>query len=264
MKITALVENKSNSELKAAHGLSLYIETNNHKILFDLGPDHTLFENAEKRGIDLSEIDTVIISHGHADHGGSLGKFLEVNSKAKIYIQKNAFEPHYTKLLFLKVPVGLDKTLQDSPQIVPINGDYKIDDELTLFTVSDTAKCHSPANDVLYDHNGRDSFSHEQNLIITENQTALITGCGHAGVVNILDKAKSYQPTFCIGGFHLFNPVARKTVPSALLDQIAQQLSCYRDTKFYTCHCTGLKAYEHLSKQLKNLSYLSCGDSIEI
>lgn len=264
MKITALVENKSKCELKAAHGLSLYIETKNHKILFDLGPDNTLFENAEKRGIDLSEIDTVIISHGHSDHGGSLKEFLTVNSKAKIYIQRNAFDPHYSKLLFLKVPIGLDRNLQTNPQIVLIDGDYKIDEDLTLFTVSDTSKCHSPANDVLYDENGKDRFSHEQNLIISENETALIMGCGHAGVVNIMDKAKIYQPTFCIGGFHLFNPISRKTVSSPLLDEISQQLSCYNDTKFYTCHCTGEKAYAYLSGQIKNLSYFSCGDSIEI
>lgn len=75
MKITALVENQSNCELKAVHGLSLYIETAKHKLLFDLGPDDTLFENAEKRGIDLGRVDTVVISHGHSDHGGPLGSF---------------------------------------------------------------------------------------------------------------------------------------------------------------------------------------------
>ena len=51
MKIISLVENTTKSELKAKHGLSLYIETKKHKILFDLGPDKTLFENAVKRNI---------------------------------------------------------------------------------------------------------------------------------------------------------------------------------------------------------------------
>ena len=71
MKIISLVENTTKSELKAKHGLSLYIETKKHKILFDLGPDKTLFENAVKRNIDISKVDTVIISHGHIDHGGA-------------------------------------------------------------------------------------------------------------------------------------------------------------------------------------------------
>lgn len=64
MDITALVENTARSELKAKHGLSLYIVTKAHKLLFDLGSDGTLFENVKKRAIDLSKIDTIIISHG--------------------------------------------------------------------------------------------------------------------------------------------------------------------------------------------------------
>lgn len=86
MKITSLVENISQCELKAKHGLSLYIETKEHKLLFDVGPDGTLFDNARKRGIDLAQIDTVIISHGHLDHAGALRDFLKLNTKAKVYI----------------------------------------------------------------------------------------------------------------------------------------------------------------------------------
>ena len=264
MIITALVENTTKSELKTKHGLSLFIRTKKHKILFDLGSDNTLFDNAEKRGIDLSEVDTVIISHGHFDHGGALSKLLSINSMAKIYIQREAFEPHYSKTFFLKVPVGLDKNLETNPQIVMIDGDYIIDDELSLFTVNSISKCYSPANNALYDKNGKDSFSHEQNLIISENQVAVIMGCGHTGVVNIMEKAKRYEPKFCIGGFHLFNPLTRMTVPVTLLDQIAGELQAYGQTQFYTCHCTGVKAYRHLSKQLKNLHFMACGDSIEI
>ena len=78
MRITSLVENTTKSELKTKHGLSLYIETKSHKILFDLGSDSTLFENAMKRNIDISKVDTVIISHGHFDHGGALKKFLNI------------------------------------------------------------------------------------------------------------------------------------------------------------------------------------------
>ena len=92
MKITALVENKSSCDLTPVHGLSLYIETERHKLLFDLGPDHTLLKNAEKRGIDLSQVDTVVISHGHFDHGGALAAFLKINHTARIFIQRRAFE----------------------------------------------------------------------------------------------------------------------------------------------------------------------------
>ena len=124
MKIISLVENTTKSELKAKHGLSLYIETKKHRILFDLGPDKTLFENAVKRNIDISKVDTVIISHGHIDHGGALKSFLEVNSSAKIYVQRTAFEPHYSKTLFIKIPVGIDAAIKGNKQIVLLDGDY--------------------------------------------------------------------------------------------------------------------------------------------
>ncbi|MCM1106255.1 MAG: MBL fold metallo-hydrolase [Blautia sp.] len=264
MKITSLVENTSKCELMARHGLSLYIETQSHKILFDLGPDRTLFDNAKKRNIDLAAIDTVIISHGHTDHGGALRDFLKINNSAGVYIRRNAFEPHYSKTLFLKIPVGIDKALKTHPQIILTDGDYRIDDELFLFTVSETGECHSTANNVLYDKNGRDNFSHEQNLVITENPAALIMGCGHTGVVNIMNKAKHYQPKICVGGFHLYNPITKKCVPAALLNEIACALNDYRDTEFYTCHCTGKKAFEYLSKQMPNLFYLSCGETIAL
>ena len=264
MIITALVENTTKSELKTTHGLSLYIETKKHKLLFDLGPDHSLFNNASLRGIDLSKVDTVILSHGHYDHGGALHAFLNLNSTAKIYVQRKAFEPHYSKALFLKASVGLDRSLETHPQIVLLDGDYTIDEELALFTVSDTSKCASPANNALYDRDGKDRFSHEQNLLVSENQVALIMGCGHAGIVNIMDKAKEAQPALCVGGFHLFNPAIKKTVPLPLLDEIAGELRSYSQTQFYTCHCTGEKAYRYLSGQLPNMHYLSCGERVEI
>lgn len=263
MKITALVENQTKCELKAQHGLSLYIETQKHKILFDLGPDNTLFNNAKARDIDLSKVDTVIISHGHMDHGGALSSFLQINSTAKIYVQRKAFEPHYSKFIFLKVGIGIDNNLENHPQVVLVEGDYQIDDELSLFTVSHTDKCYSRANDALYTSGQKDDFSHEHNLIIRENQTALIMGCGHAGIVNIMEKAKAYHPQLCVGGYHLFNPMTKKTVSTILLKEIARELHKYPQTQFYTCHCTGTEAFQCLSQQISNLFYLSCGETIE-
>ncbi len=260
--ITALVENRTNGDLKPMHGLSLYIQTEKHKILFDLGPDATLFENAGKMNINLSEVDTVIISHGHMDHGGALGRFLKINSRAKIYVQHLAFERHTSKLLFLKVNIGLDNKLKEHPQVFLVNGDYRIDEELSLFTVNRTEKCYSKANDALYQGRQRDRFLHEQNLVIREQTTTLIMGCGHTGVVNILEKAEAYTPEICVGGYHVFNPMSKKTVDTSLLDEISDNLVKYPHIQFYTCHCTGKAAYDYLAGKLPNMHYLCCGDTI--
>lgn len=263
MKITALVENISNGELKPKHGLSLYIETPNHKILFDLGPDDTLFENSKKVGIDLSQVDIVIISHGHSDHGGALKHFLQQNYKARVYVQKKAFERHYSKFLFVKVSVGLDARLLNHPQMFLIDGDYKIDDELCLFTTKKKSKCYSTVNDALYTVNGKDTFLHEQNLIISGDKKVLIMGCGHSGVVNILKAAEKYHPEVCIGGYHLFNPLTKKVVSDILLEEIAKEMDQYK-MEFYTCHCTGEHAYRYLAERVSGMHYLSCGSEIEI
>lgn len=261
MNITALVENHAKGRLKAVHGLSLYIETAKHKLLFDLGPDDTLFCNAQLCGIDLSQVDTVILSHGHHDHGGALSRFFQINSTAKVYVQQKAFEPHYSKLLF-STYIGLNREMQHHPQVVLLEGDYQIDDELRLFTVENTAKCYSSANDTLYENDEKDCFTHEQSLIITEEQSVLIMGCGHTGVVNILEKAAAYQPRLCVGGYHLFNPSTRMTVRHELLDEIEKALRQYPETTFHTCHCTGEAAFNYLSQKMTNLFYLSCGDTI--
>lgn len=89
-------------------------------------------------------------------------------------------------------------------------------------------------------------------------------GCGHAGVVNIMHRAECYHPQVCIGGFHLTNPVTKRSASHVLLDEIARELKCFEHVKFYTCHCTGKKAYQYLSQQMPNLFYLSCGESLDL
>jgi 7,8-dihydropterin-6-yl-methyl-4-(beta-D-ribofuranosyl)aminobenzene 5'-phosphate synthase len=262
MRITALVENQSNCDLKPTHGLSLYIETQKHKLLFDLGPDRTLFENARKKGIRLEDVDTVVISHGHMDHGGALGHFLEINHKAKIYVQQKAFDPHYSKFLCFRIPVGLNDKWRKSGQIVLLNGDHTVDEELRLFVVPETGKCYSVANDKLYVKGGHDNFLHEHNLLISEKEKVLVVGCGHAGIVNILERIKDEKPEYCIGGYHLMNPAFGKMVPEALLGEIAGELNKYPGTHFYTCHCTGKRAYEYLRSRVADMDYLSCGDTL--
>lgn len=260
MKIISLIENTSNTNLKPKHGLCLYIEALNHKILFDLGPDETFIKNAQLKNINLKDVDMVIISHGHIDHGGGLKSFLKINTKAKIYIQESAFEKHYSKFLCFNINVGLKDII--SNRICRINGDYVINDNMRLFT-SKGKTLQSPMNNSLLDKNKRkDEFNHEQNLLIKDSQTVLIMGCGHKGVINIIESSNE-NIDVCIGGFHLYDPITKKVVDERYLDKLSDSLSKY-NTKFYTCHCTGKKCYAYLSNKNKNINYLSCGEEINL
>jgi len=197
------------------------------------------------------------------DHGGALEPFLKLNHKAKVYAQKKAFEKHYSKSLFSRKDVGIAPDLQKHPQVVLLDGDYNITDDLLLFTTPDIDKLKSTANKVLYTDSGRDDFQHEQSLMILGDPNVLIMGCGHAGIVNILEKASAYKPQVCVGGYHLWNPLSKKTVGDSLLEGIAQELQKHK-IRYYTCHCTGQKAFGYLAQRVPGMNYLYCGETIDL
>ena len=150
-RIVPLVENTtSTTDYKCKHGLCIYVQTDNHKILFDVGPNSLFLDNAKKMGVDIADIDTVIISHGHSDHGGGLIDFIEMNTKAKIFIRKNAFEPHYIKVLGLPVYVGLDSSLVNSGRFVFTEDVSVIDEELLLFSGVKEETLFSKSNKKLF------------------------------------------------------------------------------------------------------------------
>lgn len=130
MKITTLLENTSaRPELSAEHGLSLYIETAEHRILFDMGQTALFSHNASVLGIDLAAVDIAILSHGHYDHGGGLTRFLTLNRTAPIYVNRHAFEPHYNGT---EKYIGLDTALAHHRQLVFIDDTTVLADGITL------------------------------------------------------------------------------------------------------------------------------------
>ncbi|MDE7263033.1 MAG: MBL fold metallo-hydrolase [Anaeroplasmataceae bacterium] len=273
MRVKVLVENTSvSSTYKSKHGLCLYIQTEKHKILFDLGSNKLFLENAKKMGINIGDIDIVVISHGHVDHAGALAIFLEHNSSAKIYIRESAFDKHYNKIFGLPFSVGIDSSLRSNKQIIFTDSIEVIDDELTLFSDVQSNELTSSSNiALLAEINGkkqRDDFKHEQNLLIKEGgKVVLFAGCAHAGIVNIKARAKQLEnknPLKIIGGFHLYNPISKKHESKELVDKIVEQLND-GETCYYTCHCTGKWAYSIMKEKLKdNLEHLSTGKEIEI
>ena len=272
MIIKALVENTSTSkEFKSIHGLSLYLETQKHKILFDLGPGKLFLKNAQKMKVNIEDIDIVIISHGHFDHGGALKTFLKINKKAKIYIKDTAFEDYYTSLLCFKIYVGLDKGLQDNNRIIFTKDYLKIDDEIELFSNVTQKQFLPSTNNKLYKKSGKkfvqDTFVHEQNLILKQNNSyTLIAGCAHNGIVNIMDKAEDIigvEINKVISGYHLFQLSLDKDENMDYLNELAKVLKMKRCI-YYTCHCTGKKQYDVLNQLMGDqMNYLSTGMTIE-
>ena len=80
MKVTVLVDNNTyiGECLYGEPGLSIHIAIDDKQILFDTGYSHIFALNAEKLGINLSEVDMVVISHGHDDHTKGLPYFFEI------------------------------------------------------------------------------------------------------------------------------------------------------------------------------------------
>ena len=135
MKITTLVENTTNHpDLGTQHGLSFYIEANGRKILFDMGEDGLFLQNAEKLGIAIADVDLAIVSHGHGDHGGGLGGFLEHNEKAPVYLNRRAFGHYYTKRMKMPVYIGLNQELERSRRMIFVDEFTALGDGLTLFS----------------------------------------------------------------------------------------------------------------------------------
>jgi 7,8-dihydropterin-6-yl-methyl-4-(beta-D-ribofuranosyl)aminobenzene 5'-phosphate synthase len=274
MIIKTLVENTAISEeYGSEHGLSLYIETKKHKLLFDLGASGLFSENAKKMGVDLSDIDLVVISHGHYDHGAGLRLFLSINSKAKIYLSHEAFGRHYSvRPSGEKVYIGLDQDLVGNERFVFTGEHFVIDDEMKLFSNIKSVGLNPSGNQGLLKGEGnsyvQDDFGHEQNLIIRENNVELLlAGCAHKGIINIIDHFAELGrnfPTHVIGGFHLYNYSKDKCEDPELVSQIGSYLK-KTDSMYYTCHCTGKEAYGYLKEIMGDrICYLSTGSQLII
>lgn len=255
MQIKTLIENTANTpDLCAEHGLSLYIKTADKKILFDTGAGDAFIKNAQSLGIDLSQIDSVVLSHGHYDHGGGLNAFKQINNHAKIYIHPNACDAHYSRRLNgEQANIGIDGTIATWPNVIMTTPRHNIYPDAWLFSDVPGTPETLKANEGLYmeqnDQLIADTFTHEQNLVIqTGNHNTLITGCAHNGIVNIVEHYKTLTgsyPHIVIGGFHL----TRRGIAEepAVVEEIAYAL-LKTDAVYYTGHCTGDAVFELMKR----------------
>ena len=275
MKIVNLIENtEGNPDCVSAHGLSFYVETKNHKLLLDLGPSEDTLKNATALGINLSDVDTVILSHGHYDHSGGIIPFTKINNKAAIYMQAAATEAYFADdgkdAPERYRSIGIAPDIEKLPQVRFISGDTVIDEELELFTIQKRSHELPFTNKRLLVRKEneyiRDDFRHEHYLVIRQDgKSVLLSGCAHNGILSIMDAyVEKYgkAPDTVISGFHLMKKTPYREEEIREIEDIARELNKY-PTKFFTCHCTGTDAFDIMKTIMgEKLSYVHSGEEI--
>ena len=253
----------SDPALAAEHGLSLFVETRRHNILFDSGQSAAFAGNAERMGVDLGRADLAVLSHGHYDHGGGLKRFLELNDHAPVYVSRCAFSPLFNAA---GEYIGLDGALADSDRIVRVDDELRIDGELSLYSCNLREKI-APAGsfDLRVRIGGAllpDDFRHEQYLLVRDgDRRVLFSGCSHKGILNI---ANWFRPDVLVGGFHFMRLDPGEPGDRARLESAARAL-LRLPTMYYTGHCTGTRQYQFLKEIMGDrLEAISTGQTIAI
>ena len=259
MKFVVLADNEaSRSDLRAEHGLSIYVESGVHKVLLDTGASDVFIRNAEKLRVRLDEVDYVFISHGHADHIGGLTAFLDINRHAKVIMSARIPGQNYfsERKGWHSITSSIDYERYRS-RILFVEDELHIDDDIHVYR-NESATYPTPAgNKHLFRHDledrpKSDDFNHELIFTIGTDRLLVYTGCAHSGLLNILETvcAKQSLPlSYVVGGFHLVMPADDDTYESAPdVHRLGTTLrSLYPDTQFYTGHCTSGRACAILS-----------------
>ena len=215
--------------------------------------------------INLSDLDSIVLSHGHSDHVGGL-KNLDL-SKQTLYSSEKVFLPKYLKILGFNKYVGIPKSI-DKTRFRFVSKIKEIHPDVFIIPLKKTDKTTSNLYKSYNNSVVLDDFSDEIALVLQDNQDLTIfTGCSHHGIVDII---KSVQLRFpnkriknVVGGFHMIGVpyINNLGMEKAEVQKIGNELNNLNVEKFYTCHCTGLKAFKLLKPILKEkLAYLSTGE----
>ena len=280
MKVVALIENtklEGREDLVDEHGLSLYIECDDKHILFDTGATEAFNQNAVTLGIDLQEVDALVISHHHFDHGGGLARFLEVNHKAKVYLRKSEEEDFYFRVPgILSRYVGLDQELleKQADRFEFVDNFTEILPGVYILTEIPRHYALPNGNRRLFVKRGKtfslDSFEHELIMVEKEKEELVVfTGCAHSGILNMVAAVMKQFPDVPIkgvfGGFHLIGLPKLNTMAGSKgeVKGIGQELLKYPIERVYTGHCTGKKAYRVLKGVMaEKLEYFPTGSQV--
>jgi 7,8-dihydropterin-6-yl-methyl-4-(beta-D-ribofuranosyl)aminobenzene 5'-phosphate synthase len=262
IKITTLVENavaQGGKALLGEHGLSFYIEAGDRRILFDTGQNLAISNNARVLGVDLEQIDTVVLSHGHYDHSGGLQSLMERNRHFTFYGHPDVFSPKFRKnkdgYKYIGIPVekddfvnrGISLQLDRNPiEIAPgvmTSGEIALENdfervEANFFLKQDQAVI-------------ADTLADDQALILdTRHGVVVLLGCSHRGVVNTLThvaRLKNARKIHAIiGGLHLGK------ASDGQVSKIIDHLRGFGLEMVVIGHCTGPRAFLALANEFQD------------
>lgn len=252
MKITVLTENVAGRNCLAEFGLSYVIDADK-KVLFDTGNSDVFMENARRLKVSLSDVDMVVLSHGHWDHGNGL-KFFGDNT---LLTHPDSFCKRYNKKD--NRYVGLDKSIEELSQnykIVKSKGPFQISPEITFLGEIPRINNFEAQHTYFTLEDGTDDYVMDDSGLVvqTSNGIVVITGCAHAGICNTVEYACKVAGTQKIlavfGGFHLKNDndLTQKTIDYLKMKGVE---------RVHPSHCTSFPALAAFSREFKFFQVLT-------
>ena len=243
-------------------GFAALVEADGHRLLFDTGarPD-TVLANARELGVDLSGVTDVILSHHHGDHTGGLLPLRRALMKdhpralSRCYVGRGIFLPRpreggrdANETLALKAPYEAT-----GGRFVEVGEPTQVG--LGVWLTGPVSRKHPERN---WSGRGQvrtagglaeDTVPEDMSLVLdTERGLVVVSGCGHAGVINTLEFARERireAPVFAVvGGLHLFD------ADRATLDWTADKLRGMGLGHLLGAHCTGIEAVYVLRSRL--------------
>jgi len=206
MTISVLTDNHPGSHTPAEHGLSYFIEYDGKRILFDTGQSDMFLKNAEAMKINMKNIDMVILSHGHFDHGNGLGYM----SGSSMICHPGCFVKRYRKSDHTYIGLkNSKKELSVLFNLITSSEPYKISEKIIYMgEIPRLTGFESQTTSFVFEDGSPDYVKDDSGIVmLLQEGLFVVTGCGHAGIVNTLEHAKKITGISTLygimGGFHL-------------------------------------------------------------
>jgi 7,8-dihydropterin-6-yl-methyl-4-(beta-D-ribofuranosyl)aminobenzene 5'-phosphate synthase len=130
--ITILVDNRAREGLISEHGLSLWIESGDKRILFDTGQGPALESNAQELGIDLASTDILVLSHGHYDHAGGIVHVVKRGPNIDVYCHPGVVQPRYAIRDGSPRSIGMPQEARETLDAFPSESVHWVQEPLML------------------------------------------------------------------------------------------------------------------------------------